>query len=145
MHQDLRDLSLRKRPYSFRLSTSLMAAFSSARSAYIRFSFAFSVSSSRSRFTSDTVAPPYLLRHLKKVALLTPCFRSRSATGTPLSASLSIATIWVSLNFDFRMTAPDPEQSTFGCQPIGEAYAAYCTIADGDGQTKAATSAACCR
>ena len=50
-----------------------MAAFSSARSAYIRFSFAFSASSSRSRFTSDTEAPPYLLRHLKKVALLTPC------------------------------------------------------------------------
>ena len=47
-----------------------MAAFSSARSAYIRFSFAFSASSSRSRFTSDTVAPPYLLRHLKNVALL---------------------------------------------------------------------------
>jgi hypothetical protein len=33
-------------------------------------------------------APPYLLRHLKNVALLTPCFRSRSATATPLSASL---------------------------------------------------------
>ena len=53
-----------------------MAAFSSARSAYIRFSLAFSVSSSRSRFTSDTDAPPYLLRHLKNVALLTPYFRS---------------------------------------------------------------------
>src|SRR5262245_29718080 len=35
--------------------------------------FAFSASSSRSRRTSDTEAPPYLLRHLKKVALLTPC------------------------------------------------------------------------
>ena len=58
-----------------------MAAFSKARSAYIRFSFAFSVSSSRKRLTSATVAPPYLLRHLKNVALLTPCFRSRSATG----------------------------------------------------------------
>jgi hypothetical protein len=34
---------------------------------------------------------------------------------------LRIATIWLSLNFDFRMTAPDPEQSTFGCQSIGEA------------------------
>jgi len=33
--------------------------------------------------------------------------------GTPLSASLRIATIWVSLNFDFRMTAPDAEQSTY--------------------------------
>src|SRR5688500_1217206 len=100
-----------------------MAAFSSARSAYIRFSFAFSASSSRSRFTSEIVAPPYLLRHLKKVALLTPCFRVRSATGTALSASLTIATIWVSLNFEFRKTAPDPQQSTFGCHAIGEAYA----------------------
>src|SRR5688572_17675574 len=123
MHQDLSDLSRRKRPYSFRLRTSLMAAFSSARSAYIRFSFAFSASSSRNRFTSDTEAPPYLLRHLKNVPLLTPYFRSKSATGTPLSASFSTPTIWLSLNFDFRMTAPDPEQSTFGCQSIGEAYA----------------------
>src|SRR5688572_20980967 len=108
-HQHLSDLPLRERPYSFRFSTSLMAAFSRARSAYIRFSFAFSASSSRSRFTSDTDAPPYLRGHLKNVALLTPCFRTRSARGTP---SLSIATIWVSLNVDFRMTAPYAEQST---------------------------------
>jgi hypothetical protein len=40
----------------------------------------------------------------------------------PLSASLRIPTIWLSLNFDFRITAPNPEQSTFGCQAIGEAY-----------------------
>ena len=50
-----------------------------------------------------------------------PFFDDR--TGTPLSASFRIPTIWVSLNFDFRMTAPDPEQSTFQCQSIGEAYA----------------------
>src|SRR5713226_4337163 len=49
--QDLGDLSLRERPYSFRFSTSLMAAFSMASSAYIRFNLAFSASSSRSRFT----------------------------------------------------------------------------------------------
>ena len=42
-----------------------MATFSSARSAYIRFSLAFSASSSRNRVTSETLAPPYLLRHLK--------------------------------------------------------------------------------
>jgi hypothetical protein len=60
-------------------------------------------------------APPYLLRHLKNVALLTPYFRMRSATATPLSASFRIPTICVSLNFDFRMTAPDAEQSTLGC------------------------------
>jgi hypothetical protein len=89
-----------------------MAAFSNARSAYMRVNFAFSTSSSRSRFTSETEAPPYLLRHLKKVALLTPYLRRRSATGTPLSASFRIPTICVSLNFDFRMTAPCEEQST---------------------------------
>ena len=74
-----------------------MAAFSSARSAYIRFSLAFSPSSSRSRFTSATDAPAYLLRHLKNVVLLMPCRRSRSATGTPDSASLSR---------DFRFACP---------------------------------------
>src|SRR5581483_975484 len=106
-HQHLGDRSLRRRPYSFRFRTSLMAAFSSARSASIRFSLAFSASSSRSRFTSDTDAPPYFPRHLKNVALLTPYFRRRSGTGTPLSASFKIPTICVSENFDFRMTAPD--------------------------------------
>ena len=83
-----------------------MAACSSARSAYIRLSLACSASSSRSCRTSDTDAPPYLLRHLKNVALLTPCVRNRSGTGTPLSASRRMPTIWVSLNLDFRMTAP---------------------------------------
>ena len=83
-----------------------MAACSSARSAYIRLSLACSASSSRSCRTSDTDAPPYLLRHLKNVALLTPGVRHRSGTGTPLSASRRMPTIWVSLNLDFRMTAP---------------------------------------
>jgi hypothetical protein len=70
-----------------------MAAFSSARSAYIRYSFAFSALGFRNRVISDTDAPSYLLRHLKNVALLAPCFRSRSATGTTLSVSLSMAMI----------------------------------------------------
>ena len=70
-HQDLSDLPLRERPYSFRFRTSLMAAFSGAKSMYIRFSFAFSASSLCSRFTSDTDTPPYSLHHLKNVALLT--------------------------------------------------------------------------
>jgi len=61
-----------------------MAAFSSARSAYIRFSFAFSTPSSRNRFTSATDAPPYLLRHLKNVALL-----SRASGGDPPPGSRS--------------------------------------------------------
>ena len=54
---------------------------------------------------------------------LMPCRRSRSATGTPDSASLRIPTTWLSVNFDFRMTAPlSREQSTFECLPRGEAY-----------------------
>src|SRR5687767_1776923 len=85
-HQHLGDLSLRGRPYSFRFRTSLMAAFSSVRSAYLRFNFAFSASSSRRRFTSDTEAPPYLLRHLKKVALLTRTYD----IGRPLAPALGV-------------------------------------------------------
>src|SRR4051812_10600756 len=113
LHQHLDHLSFRRRRYSFRARTSLIAAFSSARSAYIRFSVAFSASSSRNRFTSGTETPAYLLRHLKNVALLMPCFRSRSATGTPAAASFNIATIWLSLNFDLRMTAPEPRAVYF--------------------------------
>jgi len=55
--QHLDDMTTRGRRHSVRLSTSLMAAFSSARSAYIRFSLAFSASSSFMRFTSAIVAP----------------------------------------------------------------------------------------
>ncbi len=61
--QDLDDLALRGRPYSFRLRTSLIAVFSSARSAYIRLSLEFSASNSLIRLTSLPVAPAYLLRH----------------------------------------------------------------------------------
>ena len=70
-----------------------MAAFSSARSAYIRFSLAFSASSSRNRVMSETLDPPYLLRHLKKVVRLMPCVRTRSLTATPASASFRMLTI----------------------------------------------------
>ena len=51
--------ALRGWRYSFRDNTSLMAEFSSARSAYIRFSFAFSASNSLSFFSSETEAPAY--------------------------------------------------------------------------------------
>src|SRR5581483_593400 len=112
LHQGVDHLPLRGRRYSFRWSTSLMAAFSSARSAYIRFNFVFSASSSRRRFTSATVAPPYLLRHLKNVLRLMPCFRMTSPTATPPSASFKISTIWDSVNLDFRIPAPCREQST---------------------------------
>jgi hypothetical protein len=40
----------------------LIAAFSRASAAYIRFSFAFSASSSRRRFSSSTDAPAYFDR-----------------------------------------------------------------------------------
>src|SRR5258706_10967918 len=40
----------------------------------------------------------------------------------PDSASFRIVTIWLSLNFDFRMTTPEPEQSTADCQSTGGAY-----------------------
>src|SRR5690606_36127 len=47
------------RRQSFRPRTSLIAAFSRARSAYMRLSLAFSTSSSFSRLSSATDAPPY--------------------------------------------------------------------------------------
>ena len=64
-HQDRRGLPARERRYNFRLSRSLIAAFSRARSLYIRFSFAFSDSSSFRRFRSGTVAPAYFFFQLK--------------------------------------------------------------------------------
>ena len=47
-----------------------MAAFSNASSAYIRFSFTFSASSSFSRLSSATLVPAYFDRQLKYVARL---------------------------------------------------------------------------
>lgn len=52
-------LALGRRRQSFRLNTSLIAEFSNAKSAYIRFSLAFAASSSRSRFNSGNPAPAY--------------------------------------------------------------------------------------
>ena len=45
------------------------------------------------------------VRFMHQRPLLTPCVRHRSGTGTPLSASRRMPTIWVSLNLDFCMTA----------------------------------------
>ena len=61
-------LSFRGRRYHFRAKTSLIAAFSSASSAYIRFSLAFSPSSSRSRCTSA----PNQARALREVDRWSP-------------------------------------------------------------------------
>src|SRR4029453_15248213 len=52
-------LALGRRRQSFRLRTSLIAVFSSAKSAYIRLSLAFSASNSRSRLSSAIPAPAY--------------------------------------------------------------------------------------
>ena len=71
-HEHLGRLSPRERLYSFFESRSLIAAFSSASSAYIRFSFAFSASSSFIRLSSETLTPPYFARQLKYVARLIP-------------------------------------------------------------------------
>ena len=63
--QHLDGIATRGRRYRFRLSRSWMAAFSRASSAYIRFSFAFSVSSSFRRLSSATSVPAYFDRQLK--------------------------------------------------------------------------------
>ena len=125
MDEHLEHLSLRRRCQSFLAGTSLMSAFSNTRSAYIRFSLEFSASSFSTRFSSAMETPAYgsesiafagpasspmayLVRHLKNVAWLSACYLSRSATGTPASASFRMPTNGLSLNLDFHMTAPEP-------------------------------------
>src|ERR1700722_1456103 len=103
LHHNLRNLAFRRRLYSFRFSTSLIAAFSSASSAYILFNLAFSASRSFIRLSSLTVTPLYFDRQLKYVALLIPCFLATSPTATPASPSFKIATICDSVNLDFFM------------------------------------------
>ena len=70
-----------------------MAAFSRARSAYIRFNFPFSASRSFMRPTSATPVPAYFDSQLKYVARLTPCLRPRSASGISASPSYKMPTI----------------------------------------------------
>src|SRR5215470_3149005 len=128
LHQHRQDFPFRGRRHRFRLRTSLIAAFSSARSAYIRLSLAFSASSSFSRFNSPTDAPAYFARHWKYVALLMLCWRRISAIGTPASPCFKISTIWLSVNRDFRMGASlAPESLPSKCLPKREAYA-YSTV-----------------
>src|SRR5581483_3797019 len=101
LNHEPRRLPLRRRRHHFLDSTSLIAVFSRASSAYKRLSLAFSASSSRMRVSSDTVTPEYLLFQAYQVAALMPCLRHTSATGTPASPSFRIATIWLSLNLLF--------------------------------------------
>ncbi len=61
--QVLHRLAFARRPYSFFAIRSFIAALSSASSAYIRFSLAFSDSNSLTRLRSDASMPPYLLFH----------------------------------------------------------------------------------
>lgn len=68
LHRHFRYLPLRGRLFSFRFRTSSVAAFSIASSAYILFSLAFSVSSSRNRLSSDFATPAYLDFQLYYVA-----------------------------------------------------------------------------
>lgn len=103
LHEHLGHLPLPGRLYSFLDRTSLIAAFSSASSAYMRLSFAFSASSSFIRFSSETDTPPYLPRQLKYVARLMRCLRVSSSIETPASPSFKIATIYDSVNLDFLM------------------------------------------
>src|SRR5215470_16353993 len=123
LHQHRQDFPFRGRRHRFRLRTSLIAAFSRARSAYIRLSLAFSASSSFSRFSSATEAPAYFARHWKYVALLMLCWRKISAIGTPASPCFRISTIWLSVNRDFRMgISLAPESLPSHGLPDGEAY-----------------------
>jgi len=55
-----------------------------------------------------------------------PIRREAAVAGAPLSASFSTPKMRLSLNFDFRMTAPNPEQSTLSCLSNGEAYDTSC-------------------
>ena len=77
---------------------SFSAALSSIASARSRFRRAFSPSRPFSRFASLTSMPPYFAFHLQTVASLTPCFRHRSATETPVSCSFRMPMIWSSVN-----------------------------------------------
>ena len=100
-----------------------MAAFSSARSAYIRFSLAFSPSSSRSRFTSATDAPAYLAPPLEKrrLADAMPSQQVRDRdTRLRFFENPDDLTLR-ELRFPHDRSF-GREQSTFECLPRGEAY-----------------------
>lgn len=81
--QDFDHLTTRGGRYSFRPSTSLMAAFPSARSAYIRLSFAFSASRLFMRRRSATVAPAYFDFQLKYAARLKGAVAGVAARALP--------------------------------------------------------------
>lgn len=99
--QHLHDAQPGGRLYHFRDRTSLMAAFSSARSAYMRLSRVFSASSSLTRVSSDIVMLAYLRFHQQKMATLMPRLRHTSASGTPDSVSCKASGIRLSVKNGF--------------------------------------------
>ena len=98
--------------------------FSSASSAYIRLSLAFSASTSFSRFNSWIEAPACFDRHWKYFALLMPCSRRISAiypSLAPLEDGLDLAF----RDRDFRIggSSPPGRSPVPNGLPEGEAYA----------------------
>lgn len=70
-----------------------MEAFSSTSSAYIRFSFAFSVPSSLKRPSSETLVALYFGRQFKYNAGRMPCLRTTPAIGIAASSSFRMPRI----------------------------------------------------
>src|ERR1700761_6067225 len=85
-------------PYHFFDRSSRNAAAPSICSAKSFFSLAFSSSSCRSRFASETSIPPNLAFQLHSVASETPCLRAKSAAFAPASCSRSTPIICSSVN-----------------------------------------------
>jgi len=91
-------LTLLRRYQPFFSIRSLSARTSKLTSAYIRFSFAFSSSSSLKRLISAAVIPPYLDFQLKYVDSEIPFSRHTSATVRPVSTAFNIPSTCLSLN-----------------------------------------------
>jgi hypothetical protein len=92
--------------YHFFPRRSFSAALSSMLSASSFLNRAFSSSSAFRRRASLMSMPPYLAFHLQTLALLTPCLRHRSATGTTASCSFNIAMICSSVNLVRFVSGP---------------------------------------
>lgn len=90
--------ALVRRTCSFLAITSLSAVFSSAGSAYIRFSRPSSSANSFKRRTSDASTPPYFDFQLQYVASGVPGSRQTSFKLRPSSTGFCVLTICVSVN-----------------------------------------------
>src|SRR6185437_10491152 len=92
---------------SFSIATSSIVSASSF------FSLRFSSSSAFSLRASETSIPPNFAFHLKKVALLTPCLRHRSAVFIPASCSRNIPMICSSVNLERFIVRLLPEAGLY--------------------------------